>query len=73
LGVSIEAEGFETFGGYILARLGRVPATGEEFDLGDLHVAVLDAERRRVHRLRVRRHIEPAPAETVPDDGEKRP
>jgi CBS domain containing-hemolysin-like protein len=53
LGVAIEREGFETFGGYLLARLGRVPATGEVLNVDDLVVEVLDAERRRVHRLRV--------------------
>jgi len=53
LGVLIEREGFETFGGYLLARLGRVPSTGEVLNVDDLVVEVLDAERRRVHRLRV--------------------
>jgi len=53
LGVPIEREGFETFGGYLLARLGRVPSTGEVLNVDDLVVEVLDAERRRVHRLRV--------------------
>jgi len=55
LGVLIEREGFETFGGYLLARLGRVPSTGEVLHVDDLVVEVLDAERRRVHRLRVSR------------------
>jgi CBS domain containing-hemolysin-like protein len=55
LGLEIEPEGFETFGGFILARIGRVPAMGEQFDVEGLHIEVLDAERRRVHRLRVRR------------------
>jgi putative hemolysin len=55
LGVTIAREGFETVGGYLLARLGRVPATGEVLHVDDLVVEVLDAERRRVHRLRVSR------------------
>ena len=55
LGLQIEAEGFETFGGYLLANLGRVPAVGERFEVGALSVEVLDAERRRIHRVRVRR------------------
>ena len=66
LGIEIEGDGFETFGGYILARLGRVPAKGEAFDVDELNVEVLDAERRRVLRLRVRRRTaeatEPDPA-----------
>jgi CBS domain containing-hemolysin-like protein len=53
LGVRIEAEGFETVGGYVMARLGRVPAAGEVHAIDDLLVEVLDAERRRVHRVRV--------------------
>jgi CBS domain containing-hemolysin-like protein len=54
LGLDIEAAGFETFGGYVLSRLGRVPAMGEQFRVDKLEIDVLDAERRRVHRLRVR-------------------
>ncbi len=55
LGVDIEREGFETVGGYLLSHLGRVPAVGETFDIDDLTVEVLEAERRRVHKVRVRR------------------
>jgi CBS domain containing-hemolysin-like protein len=53
LGVEIEGEGFETVGGFVMARLGRVPATGEVHTIDDLVVEILDAERRRVHRVRV--------------------
>lgn len=53
LGVSVERDGFETVGGYLLSRLGRVPAAGEEFEVDDLVVEVLDAERRRVRKVRV--------------------
>jgi putative hemolysin len=55
LGVDIEREGFETVGGYLLSHLGRVPAVGETFDIDDLAVEVLEAERRRIHKVRVRR------------------
>jgi magnesium and cobalt exporter, CNNM family len=62
LGVSIAREGFSTIGGYLLAHLGRVPTVGEQFDLDGLHVEVLEAERRRVTRVRVRRQVaEPLP------------
>jgi CBS domain containing-hemolysin-like protein len=54
LGVEVEGEGFETVGGYLLSHLGRVPAVGETFDIGDLSIEVLEAERRRVHKVRVR-------------------
>jgi magnesium and cobalt exporter, CNNM family len=55
LGVTIEREGFETLGGYLLSHLGRMPYVGEAFDLGDLSVEVLEVERRRITRVRVRR------------------
>jgi CBS domain containing-hemolysin-like protein len=65
LGVQIDGEGFETVGGYVMARLGRVPAAGEVHTIDDLLVEILDAERRRVHRVRVAKRSrsgDPAPA-----------
>jgi putative hemolysin len=61
LGVTVERAGFDSVGGYLLSSLGRVPAKGERFDAGDLDVEVLDAERRRVTRVRMRR--KPAPVD----------
>jgi CBS domain containing-hemolysin-like protein len=55
LGVDVEPDGFETVGGYVLTRLGRVPTVGETFELDGMHVEVLDAERRRIHKVRVRK------------------
>ena len=57
LGVTIESQGFETVAGYVLARLGRVPQVGENFDIDDVNVSVLEAERRRVHRVRLQRRL----------------
>ena len=61
VGIEIEGDGFETVGGWVLARAGRVPAVGERFEFDGLGVEVLEAERRRIHRIRVIR-LEPAPA-----------
>jgi CBS domain containing-hemolysin-like protein len=55
LEVPIEPEGFATVGGYLLSRLGRVPVVGEVFEIDGLSVEVLEAERRRVNRVRIRR------------------
>ncbi len=55
LEIPIEREGFETVGGYLLSHLGRVPAIGETFDVDGLSVEVLEAERRRVNKVRIRR------------------
>ena len=60
LGVTIEPEGFETVGGYVLAHLGHVPSVGESFDIGDLSAEVLEAERRRIHKVRLRRRVRAA-------------
>jgi CBS domain containing-hemolysin-like protein len=57
LGVEIEPDGFETIGGYVLTRVGRVPAVGERFELDGLIVEVLEAERRRIHKVRFRRAV----------------
>jgi CBS domain containing-hemolysin-like protein len=62
LNVHIEPEGFETVGGYLLSHLGRVPAKGERFDLDGLSVEVLEAERRRVTKVRLSRQEVPEPA-----------
>lgn len=53
LGFSPDGEGFETVGGYLLSRLGRVPAAGERFDIDGLSIEVLEAERRRITRVRI--------------------
>ena len=58
LGVQIEREGFETLGGYLLSHLGRMPYVGETFEVGDLAVEVLEVERRRITKVRLRRRVE---------------
>jgi putative hemolysin len=55
LKVHIEREGFETVGGYLLSRLGRLPAVGERFDIDGLNIEVLAAERRRINKVRMAR------------------
>jgi CBS domain containing-hemolysin-like protein len=55
LNVEIEREGFETVGGFLLSRLGRVPAPGELVEIGGLSIEVLETERRRVTRVRIRK------------------
>jgi CBS domain containing-hemolysin-like protein len=63
LDVQIEREGFETVGGFLLSHLGRVPVVGERFDIDGLSVEVLDAERRRINKVRITKHEEPIEAE----------
>ena len=60
LDVQIDRDGFETVGGYLLSRLGRVPAVGEQMDIDGLRVEVLNVERRRVNKVRITRREEDA-------------
>jgi putative hemolysin len=62
LNVHIERQGFETVGGYLLSHLGRVPAVGERFEIDGLRVEVLDAERRRINKVRIIRQEVPETA-----------
>lgn len=55
LHVQIEREGFETVGGYLLSHLGRVPAVGETFEIDGLTAEVVEAERRRIRKVRISR------------------
>jgi CBS domain containing-hemolysin-like protein len=63
LKVPIEREGFETVGGFLLSHVGRVPGVGERFDIDGLTVEVIDAERRRVNKVRIWRREVPEPAD----------
>ena len=44
-GLSIDKAGFETVGGYVLHRLGRIPKKGEAFTDGDLKIRIVEADR----------------------------
>ena len=63
LGIEVEREGFETVGGYLLSHLGRMPYVGERFDVDGLDVEVLEVERRRIAKVRLRRREEAATPE----------
>ena len=53
--VDIEGQGFETVGGFLLSRLGRVPAVGEHFEVDGLGVEIVETEQRRITRVRMSR------------------
>jgi len=50
-----EDENFDTVGGFVTFSLGRVPAKGETFERDGFKFVVLDADARRVRRVRVER------------------
>jgi magnesium and cobalt transporter len=51
--LEIEERDFESVGGFIIHLLGRVPKAGEKIYYRDLEITVLDADNRRVRRLRI--------------------
>ena len=62
--VDIEGHGFETVGGFLLSRLGRVPAVGEHLEMDGLDVEVVETEQRRITRVRMKR-LEPVTTDTA--------
>lgn len=48
-----EEEDYETIGGFVFATLGKIPVSGEAFRHGNIRVQVVDAEPRRIKRLRI--------------------
>lgn len=62
--VNIEGHGFETVGGFLLSRLGRVPAVGEHLEVDGLDVEIVETEQRRITRVRMSR-LEPVSSETA--------
>ncbi len=45
---------YETIGGFVFSRLGKIPTAGEEFQHENIHFHVIAAEARKINRLRVR-------------------
>jgi putative hemolysin len=47
--------GFQTLGGFLMARLGRVPAVADHVEFGGWRFEVVDMDRRRVDKVMVMR------------------
>jgi len=50
-----EDEDYETIGGFVLSRLGSIPKAGATLDYRGVRITVLEAEARRIVRLRIER------------------
>jgi len=59
---------YETVGGFVMSRLGRIPAVGDEIDLDGAVLRVARMEGRRVERLRLRPRSASGPAPEAADD-----
>jgi Mg2+/Co2+ transporter CorC len=57
-GIKIERDNFDTMGGLLFHVTGRIPATGEVVMVENLVITVLEADERRVVRLRVEKLME---------------
>ncbi|GAA5032982.1 hemolysin family protein [Microbacterium fluvii] len=58
-GIALVDEGdYETVGGYILDRLGRVAAVGDVVEAGEHELEVVEVEGHRIERVRVRAHVD---------------
>jgi CBS domain containing-hemolysin-like protein len=53
LGTSLEGDGFDTLGGLLYARFGKIPASGEEVALDALRMQVLSTSGRRIRKVRI--------------------
>lgn len=53
LGVKIEEGDYETFSGYILHILGRVPAVGEKIKRANLLIEIISSDRRKINRIKI--------------------
>ncbi|HSW47106.1 MAG TPA: transporter associated domain-containing protein, partial [Phycisphaerae bacterium] len=54
-----ENNDYDTVGGFLFSRMGKVPSAGEELRYHHVRFRVLDAEPRKINRLRV---------EVIPED-----
>jgi magnesium and cobalt transporter len=52
---SLDDEDYETIGGLVMREFGRLPRRGESIQCGGFKFKVVQADRRRIHRLEVRR------------------
>jgi putative hemolysin len=50
-----EAGAYHTLGGFVMARLGRVPATADQFEWGGMRFEVVDMDGRRIDKVLVNR------------------
>ncbi len=48
-----EDEDYDTVGGFVFSKMGKIPTIGEEFCFDRIHFRVIDAEERKINRLRI--------------------
>lgn len=53
-GIQIPAEDFETISGLIFSLVGKIPVVGEIIRYKNLSLEIVEADKRRIHRIRIR-------------------
>jgi len=66
LDVSLNSEDYDSLGGYITTRLGRLPVVGDEVEEQGVQMRVLETERNRIGAVRLSK-VEPKPPEEAQD------
>jgi CBS domain containing-hemolysin-like protein len=58
-GIQVTDEDFETISGLIFSIVGRIPQVGEIVKYQNLNLEILEADKRRIHRVRIRQVEQP--------------
>jgi CBS domain containing-hemolysin-like protein len=54
LGIELpQGDDYDTVGGFVFSSMGKIPATGEEMRFANVRLQVIDAEQRKINRLRI--------------------
>ncbi|HEU4835645.1 MAG TPA: transporter associated domain-containing protein, partial [Pyrinomonadaceae bacterium] len=69
--MEIEDDDFTTIAGLVINESGKVPAAGDQLTIRGLEVEVLEADERRILRLRVRKAQEEEPSEVDQKESQK--
>jgi CBS domain containing-hemolysin-like protein len=59
-GIEIERDKFDTVGGLIVHLTGRIPAEGEEVEIGAIRLTVLEADARKIKKVSISKRLEKA-------------
>ncbi|WP_255547737.1 hemolysin family protein [Crassaminicella indica] len=55
LKIDLSEEEYESIGGFVFNLLGRVPVKGDEIELGDIKIKVLNVQNRRIKQLEIKK------------------
>ncbi|MDE3076149.1 MAG: hemolysin, partial [Chloroflexota bacterium] len=56
LDLELKAEDVDTLGGYVYSHLGKMPISGDEFEVDNVSFSVVATDGRRIRKVRVTKH-----------------